>query len=183
MTRIAFVGAQSTGKTTLLDCLKDKYGDSIKIFKETTRTVMNRGFSINEKSTVETQNAILELHIENLNNSSTGVNVFDRCILDWYVYTLYLYNNNSDIPKEYITKVRNTLRQYIHMYDKIFYLSPLDTITDDGVRSTNIQYRDDIVSIFKRTIMRERIDVTCLPTNMADRILITSKYIDSVLMK
>ena len=37
-------------------------------------------------------------------------------------------------------------------YDKIFYLKPEFDIVDDGVRSSSVQFRDEIASIFERYI-------------------------------
>ena len=77
---VSFTGAQSTGKTTLLnqmrnwECLKD-----YTFIDEITRNIKKKGMSINEKGNDDTQTAIMNAHIENLKKGDNLI--LDRCSL------------------------------------------------------------------------------------------------------
>ena len=56
MVKIAFSGAACTGKTTLIKAMNPNY----KYFVNVVRDLLARGIKINEKGTVETQDAVME---------------------------------------------------------------------------------------------------------------------------
>ena len=63
---VSFTGAQSTGKTTLLNELKKwKELEGYVFIDEITRNVSKLGMNINEKGDDATQTAIMNAHIEN----------------------------------------------------------------------------------------------------------------------
>ena len=147
---VSFTGAQSTGKTTLLnqmrnwECLKD-----YTFIDEITRNIKKKGMSINEKGNDDTQTAIMHAHIENLKKGNNLV--LDRCSLDGVVYTHYLYLHGK-VSKDTFDYARQVFFGTCLMYDKIFYLKPEFDIVEDGVRSNSVQFRDEIASIFERYI-------------------------------
>ena len=65
ITRVALVGASSTGKTTVYELLKNKL-PKYEFINESTRTIGNYGFPINELGTDATQLAISSFHLEAL---------------------------------------------------------------------------------------------------------------------
>lgn len=144
---VSFTGAQSTGKTTLLnqmrnwECLKD-----YTFIDEITRNIEKKGMSINEKGNDDTQTAIMHAHIENLKKGNNLV--LDRCSLDGVVYTHYLYLHGK-VSKDTFDYARQVFFGTCLMYDKIFYLKPEFDIVEDGVRSNSVQFRDEIASIFE----------------------------------
>lgn len=146
MKRVALVGASSVGKTTVYELLKNElphYG-----FKnESTRTVGNYGFPINEAGTSETQLAISSFHLEAL--LEPGDVILDRCYLDLLVYSGNM-ENLSDSAYNYIldTWVR-VMNQYTH-----FIYFPIEfTSVDDGVRSVNEEWRTKIDAEFKHHLI------------------------------
>ena len=92
--RVSFTGAQSTGKTTLLNKCKEVYKD-YKFVDEVTRYVKKTyDVKINEIGGTETQLYILAEHIKNHLRSDENL-ILDRCILDGYVYTKYQVLNGK----------------------------------------------------------------------------------------
>lgn len=144
---VSFTGAQSTGKTTLLnqmrnwECLKD-----YTFIDEITRNIEKKGMSINEKGNDDTQTAIMHAHIENLKKGNNLV--LDRCSLDGVVYTHYLYLHGK-VSKDTFDYARQVFFETCLKYDKIFYLKPEFDIVEDGVRSNSVQFRDEIANIFE----------------------------------
>ena len=147
---ISFTGAQSTGKTTLLNELKKwKEFEDYVFIDEITRNVSKLGMNINEKGDDATQTAIMNAHIENLKKGDNLI--LDRCSLDGVVYTHYLYSHGR-VSKDTFEYARQVFIETCLKYDKIFYLKPEFDIVDDGVRSNSVQFRDEIASIFERYI-------------------------------
>ena len=148
---VSFTGAQSTGKTTLLNSMRK--WDELKEYTfvdEITRNVSKLGMNINEKGDDATQTAIMNAHIENLKKGNNLI--LDRCSLDGVVYTHYLYLHGK-VSKDTFDYARQIFFETCLKYDKIFYLKPEFDIVDDGVRSNNVQFRDEIADIFERYIV------------------------------
>ena len=63
---ISFTGAQSTGKSTLLNKCKEEFGDKFVYFPEITRQIKSElGLAINEAGDNTTQTIIITEHIKN----------------------------------------------------------------------------------------------------------------------
>ena len=147
---ISFTGAQSTGKTTLLNELKKwKEFEDYVFIDEITRNVSKLGMNINEKGDDATQTAIMNAHIENLKKGDNLI--LDRCSLDGVVYTHYLYSHGR-VSRDTFDYARQIFTETCLKYDKILYLKPEFDIVDDGVRSSSVQFRDEIADIFERYI-------------------------------
>ena len=144
---ISFTGAQSTGKTTLLNELKKwKEFEDYVFIDEITRNVSKLGMNINEKGDDATQTAIMNAHIENLKKGDNLI--LDRCSLDGVVYTHYLYSHGR-VSRDTFDYARQIFTETCLKYDKIFYLKPEFDIVNDGVRSSSVQFRDEIADIFE----------------------------------
>ena len=146
---VSFSGAQSTGKTTLLKaCQRHADFRKFHIIPEITRKVAREhNLDINEAGDSITQLFILNEHLHN--HFIKGDALLDRCILDGWVYTHYLYSKGkvSGWVKEYAGALYDTLIQKL---DIIFYTDPQDVpIEDDGQRSIDRGFRRDIIKAFE----------------------------------
>tara|TARA_R110002051_G_scaffold200971_1_gene267734 strand:- start:241 stop:510 length:270 start_codon:yes stop_codon:yes gene_type:complete len=68
---------------------------------------------------------------------------------------------------DYAERVFNLL---IEKYDKIFYLIPEFDIEDDGVRSIDLDFRNEIVTIFNEYIVECEIPVIQLTGSVDNRV-------------
>lgn len=149
---IGFTGAQSTGKTTLLNACKEIYKDEFAFIDEVTRAVQREyNVSINEDGTDITQLLIINRHIENMmkthDTSKRGL-MLDRCIVDGLVYTGYLALEGK-VSKWVLNYAKNVLNILVPRMHKIFYTDPVDVkLIDDGVRSVDLDFREKIIHIF-----------------------------------
>jgi len=153
----SFTGAQSTGKTTLLEHLKcknlGKY--SLEFIPEVTRLVKREyEVPINEGGDDMTQILIMTEHIRNIykgraDNLIRGVNkILDRCALDGIVYSHYLLDKGM-ISRTTYDACDLIYRKLRNEYDVIFYTSPKDVeLVDDGERSVDKHFREDIIGLF-----------------------------------
>lgn len=162
--RWAISGAQSTGKTTLINKLKYVY--NIPIIGGVTRSV-NKQVSINESGDNTTQILLIQKHIENLIKYQDGL--FDRCMLDVYVYTIYL-NRHKKVSDSVLKGIEQIFDATINLYDIIFYLKPEFDLVDDGVRSNNLDFRAEVVDIFDTVIQQKNIDVVLLSGDIEQRL-------------
>ena len=132
----SFTGAQSTGKTTLLNHLHKCNGDDL------------------------TQLLIMSEHVRNIYKNkadrlSRGMHmIFDRCALDGIVYSQWLLNE-SKISRRCYEACDLIYEELKDKYDIIFYTSPDDVqLVDDGERSVNVKFRNDIINTFNAFLER-----------------------------
>ena len=145
--RVSFTGAQSTGKTTLLNACKEVYKD-YKFVDEVTRYVRKTyDVKINEVGGTETQLYILAEHIKNHLRPEDNL-MLDRCILDGYVYTKYQVMN-SKVKQDVLHAFNNVFNLLFDKLDYVFYTDPLDVkLVDDGERSVDLNFRKTIINLF-----------------------------------
>ena len=164
--RVALVGASSTGKTTVYELLKGKL-PKYEFINESTRTVASYGFPINEFGTDATQLAISSFHLEAL--LKPGNIIFDRGYLDLLVYTNFMDVKNE--TKDFIEDTWNRIKgEYTHyVYFPIEFKS-----VDDGVRSVNEEWREEIDKEFQLLldgVRKPYLTVTGSPLQRVEQIL------------
>ena len=169
---ISFTGAQSSGKTTLLNHWND-CTNHWNVVPEVTRKLKRQGFKINDDSSnyIDTQIAILTDHLNNIfSYSNTDMDtILDRCIVDGFVYTRYFRMNGK--VDEFTDKVFSyMLNKYISRYDYIFYTSPYDVaLINDGERSISESFRNRIIKLYEELILNKYPNVFVLEGSVESR--------------
>jgi len=145
---ISFTGAQSTGKTTLLNRIQ-YYNTDLDFVDEVTRRIKREyNLPINEGGGDITQSMIMADHIANVYRKNERTVILDRCAMDGIVYTHWLYNKGM-VSEEVFNWSLKIYNQLIDKYDVIFYTSPADVpLVDDGERSINTDFRKEILELF-----------------------------------
>lgn len=160
MIKIALVGTHNTGKTTLFNLLKkDKLFDTYCFVPEQIRVLHEQGYGINEKADDVTQ---LALALENQYYSllkqtpflCEGI-VFDRCILDNYIYAKYLHNKGI-VSSKVLRTLRSVLDRTLPLIQYLFWLRPEFPMDKDGERSIDIKFQTDIDELFKDFFERNK---------------------------
>jgi len=162
---ISFTGAQSTGKTTLLKMMKENNNEKNYYFiDEVTRALDKDVFEINNTADNYnlTQSFIINSHLDNFYVQSSYLKeqdlILDRCIVDGYIYTYYMYENGK-VSHNVLKFAEHWFREMISLYDFIFYTDPKDVeLVDDGTRSTDIRFRNDIIELYDRYIFGQHYD-------------------------
>ncbi len=135
--KIGLCGTMSVGKTTLVNALKElpKFKDYM-FRTERSKELMAQGIPLNTDSTLKGQTVFLaertgELMVENV--------ITDRTVIDVMAFARASKSINSpdkDLFEDYA-------KRFIKEYDYIFYVSPVGVeIEDNGIRETNVDYRD-----------------------------------------
>ena len=137
--KIGLCGTMSVGKTTLVNRLKElKQFKDYEFATERSEYLNNLGIPLNTDSTLKGQTVFLaercaELIKENI--------ITDRTVIDVMAFT-NLARSIDFKDKEYF---EDYARVFVGEYDYIFYISPEGTtMEDNGVRETDLEYRDDI---------------------------------------
>ena len=128
---IAFSGAQSTGKTTLLKELKKipQLKDRFKFVESFVRKIKKKQ-NPNEKGMDALQSSILNAYVDALTDEDT---IFDRCLLDGVVYTRY-YAGQGQVSMKVLKESYRLLKKYKDRYDILFYIRPEFGVIEDGER-------------------------------------------------
>jgi len=148
----SFTGAQCTGKSTLLSAVHKHYSDVLFV-PEVTRLVKHKaGVEINENGDDVTQLLILAEHLQNVYYNPDMVKILDRCALDGMVYSTWLLHMGKITPETHGHSVV-LFERLVKCYTKVFYTMPFSmSITDDGERSINVDFRNEILNMFEDAI-------------------------------
>lgn len=174
--KIGISGAQSVGKTTLLNALRsEKMFRDIPVRNEVTRRVMSYGLPINEGGGNITQRLVMQEHIVNVFMNENFIT--DRTALDGVVYSKYLHENGR-IDDETMLFATDVFVKLQPKYTIQFYIVPEFEIKNDGVRSIDLRFRDRIVELFDFYIDTYKVPVVKLTGSVRERVEQVIKYVE-----
>lgn len=149
--KIVFSGASSTGKSTLINVLREEFKD-FTVQTESVRYLKTKyGLDFRSGDTA-LQMALLTIQTNLLVQPE---NYFcDRGTPDSFSYlSYYRERNQSDIPESAFRFIEDTSREYAQKYiDLIIFLRPEFPVVEDGVRITDADYRRDTDLAIEKTI-------------------------------
>lgn len=147
--RVAFSGAQSTGKSTVITDVMETQGGLIHI-PSPARKVASIGLGINEHGTDLTQYSIFAQHVRNYHTSKYGIFMFDRCVLDSMAFTVY-GRSQDKVSEECLVNCGQITDSIIRNYDVIFLCRPFGEIIADGIRNQDLDFQKTIDNIMLET--------------------------------
>jgi nicotinamide riboside kinase len=147
--KIGFCGTMSVGKTTLVNALKElpEFKDYT-FATERSKYLRDLGIPLNTDSTIKGQMVFLaerasELMCENI--------ITDRTVIDVIAFTKLAKSIPYYMGDQFEALAANLFREY----DYMFYISPEGVeLEDNGVRTIDPQYREDIDKRINKTINR-----------------------------
>jgi nicotinamide riboside kinase len=146
--KIGLCGTVSVGKTTLVNALKElPEFANYEVATERSKYLRDQGVALNDDSTIKGQLVFaaersLELMKENI--------ITDRTVYDVSAFTLSAKSIEWWVRETFV----NILMQLRKEYDVIIYVSPEGIeIEDNGVRTTNSEYRDKIDNVIKEMLI------------------------------
>lgn len=174
--RLAIIGPQNTGKSTFIeDFLKDN--KNYITSHETYRDVVERsGLEINQKTTQESQELIAKFFEEVVPENKSENIIFDRCIIDNYVYSYIAYKKGA-ISKEYIDELKNRVIKNLKYIDMYVFIPTTVSIklVDDYMRDVDVAFVDETNSVFISFLFHlvevYKINVFVLSGNRKERVI------------
>ena len=177
---ISFTGAQSTGKSTLLNKLEveDRFR-KFNFVPEITRSLKKKyNLDINEDGNEFTQLITVNSHLYNYLDYKGKDVILDRCILDGLVYTTYQYHTKK-VSKEIYNYSEYLFKKLIGELDIILYTEPDIPLVDDGERSVDKEFRDIIINLFEEAIDHYKINVVRLKGSVDNRMETIYNIVDN----
>lgn len=158
---VSISGAQCTGKTTLLNALKEqvRFKNRTAFMSSPSRKGNDKGIRINKEAGLVDQLWIVTSYTKELIETTRGDfdNVIsDRCILDMLCYTDYHYQHAEGIEKRWWEEMRDTVTQLLFhvepLYNYHVILRPEFEIIPDGVRSNDPVFQKEIADLFEKNV-------------------------------
>jgi len=150
--RIGLSGAHSTGKTTAARALYERLNltDEYVLDINFSRKMKDNGLllnkGVNDFSQMVQMNHRLSSPIINKNM------IMDRTIYDVFSYTRYAYYDDESMSDEFHRQFK-IIQEFTNLYDIIFLFYPYQsTIEEDGVRDSDIEYRNIISGWIEESI-------------------------------
>ena len=153
--KIAIIGTHSTGKTTLVQKLKNKLenlGKKVMIIQEHARSCP---FPVHEGTTIEAQKWIMHNQIDKENevDHSDKILITDRATIDNFAYLHRIADEKTS--EEY----ENIAFEHGKTYDHIFKTQKLDIkAEDDGFRTTDDDFRNLIDNIINQFLEKNQVN-------------------------
>ncbi len=182
--KMAVIGPQSSGKTTLQEALKNYWLDKgnpydLEFLPGVTRMLHEKGFKINEQGNLDTQMLVLSHHLQNLLYNKRFL--ADRSIIDPALYTQDMVAQNA-VPAWVGFYAKELSENYAPKYDLLIYVPSEFTPVFDGVRSTAEDYHKRMVALYEARYeeLSKKKDVNILRVtgSVEERVQQTVKAVD-----
>lgn len=135
--RIGVTGAHGTGKTTLSKHIAGR--ERYRYLPETPFQAFQRGFTMNETTSMAAELWMFAKQVEQEQNAGEDW-VADKCMIDLLAYAVHFFPDD----KALLNVLTRVARQSFDRYQIILYLPIEFAIEDDGFRSLDPQFQEDI---------------------------------------
>ena len=142
MFKVALVGAHGVGKTTIayeLGGAIKRRGKTVELLTEIARECP---FALNDRASREAHLWIIarQVQLEIEKSLRADVLVCDRSVLDNFAYYARLYGMNGQQPEALLSYCR----MWTSTYDLLVRLPITEPPSDDGFRSTDVKFQQEI---------------------------------------
>lgn len=158
--KICVTGAQGLGKTTLINEFIKNW-PMYKMPSESYRDIAKRNpkVQLNQNGSEESQEIIRDALIDQAITHSKDENIiFDRCVLDNFVYSMWLAHNGK-VSDLFMERQIPILKESLKLYDIIFFIPKMADYeipivpSADGQRDLDPVFQTEIDNLFKAMIM------------------------------
>ena len=172
--RIGFCGTMSVGKTTLVNALKELPEFKDYYFRtERSKHLMDLGIPLNMDSTLKGQ---FVFAAERASELLCNKILTDRTVIDVMAFC----ELSESMTANEAFYLNSALGHLIEDYDHLFYVSPVGVkIEDNGVRETDIKYRDEINKKILSILDLRNIKYTTIQGDTKERIELVKSVVFS----
>ena len=173
--RVSISGTHCTGKSTIIDSLrKDEFflNNNFVIVDGPTRQLKDQGLPINNNEAKNYDHTQLMCSYIDGKNLTTwqGNSISDRCLLDTYIYTKYLYSKEL-VSRPVFLAIESFWVNCRDKYDLFFFPSKYDIqLIGDKYRNTDVAFREQIYQLFEYERIEARLPYYVLSGTNAERI-------------
>lgn len=149
--RIAVIGPQNTGKSTLIKDLLEKLEDYSTPTSSYRDVAKSNNIPINENTTEKSQGMIRDFILEQISSSKETNIIFDRCLIDNYVYSLAVLEDKS-----FLAETEKMMNESMKFLDGLVYIptSLSVKLEADSLRSINTEYIDKVNRLFIELLIK-----------------------------
>lgn len=153
--KIALMGAQNTGKTTLVENFIKQWPMYNRPKKSYRDLIKEKDLKLNKEGTKESQRAILNALVDEIQEAGAGEDskylIFDRCTVDNIAYTLWHYAKDTPgFSREFVIDSQSIAALTLKYLDIIFYVpirKEIPLVKREG-RETDLEFREEVDNIF-----------------------------------
>jgi len=174
--KIAFIGTQCNGKTTLIEDFLNTWPMYKRPEKTYRDIIAEKKIKLNQKGDEKSQRVILDALIDETQAACASGEenvIFDRCVLDNIVYSLWL-NAKEKVSDKFIMDCKFLAQETLKSIDIIFYLPLREEIKLEKRKGRDIDpvYRQEIDNIFRALVgAYERGDAAFFPRDNCPAII------------
>ena len=140
MKKVLFMGAQGTGKTSVMEALPASWP---KIQGVTRKTIADNKLAINQDSTDRSQTAIFDAYSDALSIDKDFIS--ERSLFDVLAFTQYQFCLGKVSQKVFLDQLKRTKKFVQENPDALYIYFPVEFApADDGQRSTDPEYQKAI---------------------------------------
>lgn len=151
--KLAVIGPQNTGKSTFIkDFVKTFPNYSTPV--ETYRDIIKRKkLAINQQSSETNQKVIRDFLFDQICHNREPNILFDRCVIDNYVYSLALYEKKQ-ASLEFLNETFDMAVKHLEFLDGIIFIPSTVAVklANDDLRDIETKYIDKINRFFIKTL-------------------------------
>lgn len=180
--RIAVIGPQNTGKSTFIQDFLQAFPHYKSPERSYRDVIEENHLDINQSSNIESQKAIRDFMFGELRHNTEYNIVFDRCMIDNYVYTYALYQEGM-IPKWFLDETEAMMKDLLQTVDLYLFIPTAVSVplVDDGTRDITASYIDTVNNLFLKTLFEliraNHITVKVISGSREDRITEIKKLV------
>lgn len=172
--RLAVIGPQNTGKSTFIEHFPH-YSTPTETYRD---VIKNNNLEINQKGSEVNQKMIRDFLYQQITTNEEMNILFDRCVIDNYVYSLALYEEGR-VSIEFLNQTFNLALKHLEYLDGLIFIPTAVSVklVDDALRDTNTKYIDKVNRFFTKTLFlinkQKPIEIFVVSGDREERIKLT----------
>jgi nicotinamide riboside kinase len=151
--RLAVIGPQNTGKSTFIQDFVKTFPHYLTPVESYRDVIKRKKLSINQQSGELSQKVIRDFLFDQICHNREPNILFDRCVIDNYVYSLALYEKKQ-VSLEFLNETFDMTIKHLEFLDGIIFIPSAVSVklVDDDLRDIETKYIDKINRFFIKTL-------------------------------
>lgn len=150
--KVAVIGPQNTGKSTFVTDFIGAFPQFSTPTESYRDVIKKNNLSINQLTGTASQTLIRDFIYQQVESAPDNT-VFDRCLIDNYIYTWYAYTQGN-VEETFLKETERMMRESVAHIDLFLFIPTALSIpiVEDSLRDTNAAYIDSVNRMFIQTL-------------------------------